>query len=153
PSTSWFTDRYVEYDLDSITRNGATEPYEATADHGLSVRIGDPDVTISGEHTYEIRYTIDGAIATYETGPELYWNITGHDWTVPIHDVAVTVRGAEDVSLSTEQVCYVGVFGSTERCEAALVGEIATFAQPILSPGEGVTIAQRVVLPGTPIVL
>ena len=42
----------------------------------LRIRIGDPDETLTeNRHTYEISYTVEGALITQQGRPELYWDI------------------------------------------------------------------------------
>src|SRR5215212_4045137 len=48
------------------------------------IKIGDPDRTISGEHTYDIVYRVRGAMNAFADHDELYWNAVGNDWPVPI---------------------------------------------------------------------
>lgn len=156
PATSltWLKKRYVAYELLSVQRDGQDEPYQAENGAGLSIRIGDSDQVISGEHTYEITYEIDGAIATYDTGTEIYWNVTGHEWTIPINNITVEVRAGENVSFLPEQACYLGTFGSTNQCDSTMLSDQrAIFSVSQLLPGEGVTIAQGLSLPQEPQVL
>lgn len=153
-ATSWFKDRYVAFELMSVKRNGQSEPYERVSSEGLSLRIGDPEITLSGPQLYELSYVIRGAVATYETGPEVYWNVTGNEWEVPILNTEITVVAGEKVTLLPDQVCYVGKSGSTEQCESVLVDEhTAVFTATALSAYEGITVAQRVMLPEQPVVL
>ncbi|MDO5535682.1 MAG: DUF2207 domain-containing protein [Propionibacteriaceae bacterium] len=45
------------------------------------VRIGDPDVALETQDaTYVIEYTLRGALRTFETGPELHWDVTSPDY-------------------------------------------------------------------------
>ena len=47
--------------------------------------------TITGAHTYEIRYDVDGAARTFPDHQELYWDPIGNQWPVPIDRATVTV--------------------------------------------------------------
>lgn len=154
PASAWFKDRYVKVELVSIIRDGVSEPYMLEPYDGVSVRIGDPSIFYSGSHIYKIEYTLDGAIATYETGPEIYWNITGNEWEVPIESIEIVVTAAEGVSLATEQACYADAVGATSPClQMRLTENQALFSHKDLNPFEQVTIAQRLVLPQPPQVL
>src|SRR3989344_3903018 len=53
-------------------------------DRELELKIGDADKTITGVHTYVITYTVSGALTYFSDHDELYWNVTGNEWTVPI---------------------------------------------------------------------
>lgn len=151
PATSWLKDRYVDIGLVSVSRDGRLEPYKIEPYDGLSVRIGDPNATITGVHTYEIVYTLKGAIATYDTGTEIYWNITGDEWPVPMDEVSITVRPADSVQLLPEQQCYIGPAGATTACSQVWQSDNqALLSHKNLNPYEQVTIAQRVVLSQSP---
>ena len=58
----------------------------------LSMDIGDEDAPVTGEQTYEISYTVHGALTDGEFGPELYWDFVGGEWGVPVDDVTASVE-------------------------------------------------------------
>jgi uncharacterized membrane protein len=145
-ASAWYKTRYLDYEVVSASLNGESVPYRVSGSDDITIRIGDPDRSVTGAQRYTIEYIVTGAIATYDSGTEVYWNVTGDEWEVPINTVSVAVRGEEDVRLRSEQACYVGVRGSSERCTATMTDETATFSHAALKPGEGVTIAQRVSL-------
>ncbi|WKZ29066.1 MAG: DUF2207 domain-containing protein [Patescibacteria group bacterium] len=85
-------------------------------------KIGDPDATIAGRHTYVLSYLVEGAIGRYESFDELYWNATGFGWDVPLPAATVSVKLPDGVE-PTQSACYTGDYGSAEQyCE------IETFA-------------------------
>ena len=102
------------------------------------VRIGDPDTEITGRHNYELRYRLDGVVNAQDGPDELYWNVTGHDWSVPIDTVSVTVTvpgGAEKID------CFAGPKGATTRCaHASIDAGVARFGHGYLPPGHGLTV-------------
>ena len=51
----------------------------------MRVKIGDPDVLVTGKKTYDISYVAHGVVAFYDEYDELYWNVTGNEWLFPIH--------------------------------------------------------------------
>jgi hypothetical protein len=134
-------------DLDGITVSSNTAPDDLAIERPgpnagpgatVSIRIGDEDVHITGEHRYTIAYRVRGAMNGFgDDPPELNWNATGDGWSVPIDEARVTVRGGE----VTRTACFRGVFGSTDTCEEAEAGaDVARFAVRSLAPGEGVTV-------------
>ncbi|MEX0917750.1 MAG: DUF2207 domain-containing protein [Candidatus Paceibacterota bacterium] len=143
-STNVLKHRYVEVELRSVVMDGDEVPYEHTGDLGeFKIRIGDPDVTITGLHTYQIEYRVRGGLSYYDEHAELYWNVIGNEWEVPIESATARVRGAE---LLGEQVsCYVGSEGDREECEIVRTDEGVTFAAADLNAGEGLTLAQALV--------
>jgi hypothetical protein len=102
-------------------------------------KIGDPDRTITGAHTYTIEYDVDGAVNRFPDHDELYWNAIGTEWDVPIErpSVRVTTPGA-----ITEVACFTGRFGSNLPCEelAGTGSTEALFANSALGPNEGLTV-------------
>lgn len=104
----------------------------------LVIRIGDPDVTVSGQHTYRLRYLVDGALNAFSDRAELNWNVTGNGWPVPIREATATVEGPDVVGGS----CAQGPPGATTACEEEAVGDgRARFSASQLPPGEGLTVA------------
>jgi len=106
----------------------------------VQVKIGDPDLLISGIHTYTISYTARGVLKGFADYDELYWNVTGDMWPVPILNANATVRlpktGVKQVA------CYQGVYGANGRCTSSNIDPEAFFTSTReLQPGEGLTIA------------
>lgn len=108
----------------------------------VKLKIGDPDKTITGVHTYIIRYTLVGAMRYFEGFDELYWNTTGTQWDVPISQATVTVEVPQEISEGDLQyTCFVGDISSqdTSRCQVAVSGYRVTYSTEDLIPGEGIT--------------
>jgi hypothetical protein len=106
--------------------DGAPVRYSEKANGALwEIKIGDPTQTVTGLQTYVINYRVAGALKRFAGHDELYWNVTGHDWTVPVKRVAATVSLPAGVSVvSPAPLCYVGTAGSTDQtgCQK-MVGE------------------------------
>ncbi len=134
-------DRVTPIALGSVSTPGSDAPGEytvETTDGVMAVKIGDPDRTITGVHTYEIRYTIEGALNSFADHDELYWNITGNGWTVPIDSTTAEVRTPAP---TTQVGCFAGAGGSRLWCDSADAdGDVARFAQSELTAGEGLTV-------------
>jgi hypothetical protein len=130
----------IKFRLLSVLQDGAKaiKSTSATSD-GVSIRIGDADETISGEHTYKISYEVGKVITRFSDHDEFYWDVTGTDWGVSINQVSATVTLEGD---SIGQVtCYTGAFGSTaQNCTAGVEQGVASFSASVLSSGEGLTI-------------
>lgn len=142
---SLIRERYIEVVFETVMMDDTRVAYEQEwKGKDTCVRIGDPQATIEGTHTYTIHYVVGGALSYLEFGgAELYWNVTGHEWEVPIDGVLVTVRGSIDGLLLRERACYRGKTGEEASCEIRTdEAGIPTFTARNLAPGEGVTIAQ-----------
>lgn len=143
-SGTWYTDRVVDVDVVEVQRGSSTAPYtRSDSTRDTELRIGDPDVTISGRHTYTITYEVAGALTYYDDGAiDLYWNVTGDEWSVPIEQAIARVSGA-GVATDTVGSCYVGQAGSRDSCaQATSTGTAVIFTADRLMAGEGLTIAQ-----------
>lgn len=110
----------------------------------LRIKIGDANTFITGEHIYIIAYEVGGAVTYFSDHDELYWNITGNRWVVPIEKSSVEV--SFPTLLSEEQVktvCYTGSGGSTsQNCTTTYAdGKITVATTEPLGVGEGLTTA------------
>jgi hypothetical protein len=85
-----------------------------------TLRIGDPDKTITGRHTYVLHYTVNGALSSFPDRVELYWNAIGAEWSVPIERATVHVIAPAPIQ---QQVCFVGVTGGTEPCSSGTLSD------------------------------
>ncbi len=127
------------------TMDGQSVPADVSrSGDNREIRLGDDDILISGVHTYVIPYRTSRAINDFpaENERELYWNVTGDEWEVPIGSARFVLNGPGTPS---RVVCFVGVYGSTEEsCEATINGSTVTVvsSRP-LAPGEGLTVAIR----------
>ncbi|KPJ85320.1 hypothetical protein AMJ57_03500 [Parcubacteria bacterium SG8_24] len=80
----------------------------------IRLKIGDPDATVIGIQSYVIVYEAIGALRYFEDHDELYWNVTGHEWNVPLRQVSAVVTLPPSVPADqVRTACYTGPFGST----------------------------------------
>ncbi|MFC1661149.1 DUF2207 domain-containing protein, partial [Gemmatimonadota bacterium] len=139
----------LDIDLTSITDEaGSPLRYEASNEGRWTRRFqvwvpGAQDAT----RTVVIRYVVHNAIRFFdresEVGPldELYWNVTGNEWEVPIERAAARIVLPGSV-VPTQSAGYTGIAGSTEtavRVET-LGASVAFVATRGLDPGEGLTV-------------
>ena len=136
-------DRVFEYrDVQASSPTGApAQVYREDESNAVVLRIGDEDVDdVSGVQTYRITMSVDGWINpsnAQHSGDELYWNVIGAGWTVPLSDVTVTVTGPAPVEGAA---CFVGPAGSTTPCgSATTAGSSATFTQDVVEVGDQLT--------------
>ncbi len=102
------------------------------------IEIGDPDVTITGPHTYEITYTLRGVLNGFEDHDELYLNAIGPGWKVPIRQATVDVEAPADI---TRVGCFSGPLRSNLPCASATSsGPTATFTQDDIPPNAAFTV-------------
>lgn len=149
PATAWYKDRFIILRPVSVTRNGVPEPYENEARRGLYLRIGDADKTITGKHEYIITYVVEGALSQFSDTTELYWNVTGNQWKVPIKRTEVVLQVENAAVLGAQSACYAGQPGDSQSCQniifpTAEEQNVVTFVHDqVLNPGEELTVAQE----------
>lgn len=118
-------------------------PWKGEGD-SVRINIGDPNQTIVGEHAYALKYSSNKAINFFDDHDELYWNVTGNGWDIPIEQSVLSIVLPSTVSVqSINTICYTGVIGSTEQaCTATITnGEVQFYATRVLGPSESLTIA------------
>lgn len=135
----------ARYEIDQILRDGQPERYEKSRQgHILTLKIGRSEETISGRHTYVIKYRTRQAINFFDDGhAELYWNVTGNDWPVAINRAALQLKSPLGGATSTLNfVCFTGVTGSVEQaCQLSSKDGLFTVnASRVLNPNEGMTV-------------
>ncbi|NHN54528.1 DUF2207 domain-containing protein [Calidifontibacter sp. DB0510] len=134
------TDRHRAYQMSAVS---ASSPSGAPAqvsqiDDGeyTTLRIGDPNRTVSGTQTYEVNYTLAHVVNPQGSTVELNWNVLGLQTSVPTDRARVTVTGPAAISRTT---CYQGSYGSKETCTSS-PGQEATFSATNLGPNQGMTV-------------
>lgn len=144
-ATSFWKKRSIDIDVRGVTLDGEEVPYEVIQEgEHVRVKIGDPHTTINGTHTYLIAYEVKGGLSYFEdTSVELYWNITGTAWEVPITQVQANLHG-DSAFFKNASACYKGPVGSNASCDEILEYEnLVQFAAFNLGSYEGLTIGQE----------
>ena len=133
-------DRVYPIEVLSVeTSPGTPDDLETKQEGGdLVIRIGDPDTTITGEHTYRIVYRVEGAMNGFPDHDELYWNAIGTAWEQSIAKATVRVTGPVPV---TRTACFSGPYGSSLSCQRAEMEDgVAVFGQSDLPPYSALSI-------------
>ncbi len=117
----------------------------------MELKIGEPDVEVTGSQLYVIRYTVWGAInQDLEDKDEFYWNVTGNEWkeTIAAARTDVILPLFMNENLVTKS-CYVGRIGSTQPCSASstpqegtgVINSVRYTYAGALHTNEGMTVA------------
>ncbi len=132
-------ERVYPFELVSVSSETAPdEVAELVEGAAQRLRIGDPDVLVEGIHTYTVVYELQGVLNGFADHDELYWNVVGNTWTVPLENVTVEVRAPAAIQ---EVACFRGDFGSTAECATATAeGATASFAEPSIDASGAMTI-------------
>jgi len=116
--------------------------YERSSENGYTIfQIGDSETTITGEYVFVIDYTIQNMINYFDDHDELYINITGNGWEVPINQAYAQIKVPGDI---TEKVCFTGIGGSSDsNCTFQDVDskEVKISSNSSLDVYEGLTVA------------
>jgi uncharacterized membrane protein YgcG len=139
----------LDIDVESIkTGNGQNVPYStSTSGENLVIKIGDPNKTITGENIYTIAYTVKGASTYYSDHDELYWNLVGTNWQVPVAKARATIDLSDFPNVPLTQssfICFTGAQGVTTKACTIQVGEknqVSILSTVPLNAYEGLTFA------------
>jgi uncharacterized membrane protein YgcG len=132
-------DRIYRLDVQSVQSPDAPSQYTVDSNgSSVRIRIGDPNQTVTGEHTYIISYLVGGSLNGFADHDELYWNAVGNQWDVPVYQASAQVTAPVAVSRA---VCFAGPLGFTASCDqAAIRSGVAHFAQTGLGQHEGLSV-------------
>ena len=129
-------------DIRATSPSGAPAGVDTETDGGaLAIRVGDEDIEVEGRQSYQLAYRIRGVVnpgvgAAGED--EIFWNVIGSQWEVPLGDVTVSLTGPAAVGRSA---CFVGEVGSTQSCDqASASATTARYSQRSVEPGGGLTV-------------
>ena len=119
------------------------DPFTVNTSFGTTtIKIGDPDVLVTGLKEYTIHYRVQNALNEFPDHIELYWNATGTEWQTPIDQATTSVTIAGKPSdAQTLRTAYQGAVSSTELAPATFDhGTLRFLSSRQLLPGEGLTI-------------
>jgi uncharacterized membrane protein len=104
--------KYNQYTA-SIKKIDVNVPFSRSTNNGnLVLKIGDSQKTFSGNKTYEISYTLHNTILS-KNKPELYLDITGEYWQIPIEKSSATIHSPYAKIISSN--CYSGLINSNDK--------------------------------------
>lgn len=141
----WQTDHRLDLTVDEVSRfSGEARPYRVEGNSSVvRIKVGDANRWVSPREDYRIRYRVDEGVVFLEEHDELYWDVTGNGWTVPIRTVSARVHLPPGIDAATLQTrCFTGVHGSTaSKCTIIAEGGSVRFEAAGLGPAEGLTVA------------
>ncbi len=109
----------------------------------LTVKIGNPNATITGVHTYVLTFNVTNVATYFDSKDEFTWNVIGDEWEVPILFASATVTLPDTASeADIAYSCYRGAYGSTNSCiSKKQEGKTIMFSDENFSPGEDFTVS------------
>jgi uncharacterized membrane protein YgcG len=138
----------VGFRLLGLTRDGKPEPHfiERYGDY-LRIYAGDENVFLStGSYTYVLTYETDRQLRWFDDKPELFWNVTGNDWSFPILNASASIKLPGDVA-PVRFDAYTGTFGERGRDWRGGVGSDGTLTLSTtrrLEPAEGISVVVEI---------
>lgn len=137
----------IKWDGDIQTlQNGKVATQDISRGGDINIKIGDEDIYITGLNQYSITYQVKGVIKKLQDRDELYWQITGTEWKIPIEQASATIILPEDLQYKVGDTlyCYTGMSSSTAKdCTItwANARTIEIKSNKSLAAGEGLTFA------------
>src|SRR5271165_5124651 len=114
---------------DSSTQNGSRH-----------LKIYIPDA-VDARRTVEIHYTVTNAVRWFDDYDELYWNVTGNDWPVPIESASARMIFPPNAAGELRAQAFTGVYGSKGQLAGVKVSGYTVSVETTdpLSMREGLT--------------
>jgi uncharacterized membrane protein YgcG len=141
----WMLNQKVGFELLEVQRDGRREPYFSEAlNAGQRIYIGNPDYLLEpGRYQYGLRYRSSRQLLQRDGEDELYWNVTGNDWRLPIERASIRVRLPEGAEAHAVEAYtgYRGEQGKDFRVYEQRGDRLHLATTRELLPGEGFTVA------------
>ena len=132
------------FNVIGISLDGKEIPWSTVrAGRDVEVRIGDPNKIIDkGRHLFVLKYRVERHIGFFEDHDELYWNVTGKDFTFPVLETScrVTLPGRDPGEGFNSIEWYVGRYGTKGDPARARLDKGTVRTSDILLPGEVLTV-------------
>jgi predicted membrane protein DUF2207 len=100
----------LRYQLYDVLMDNKKLPFSVKRENKrFIVHIGNPKKLLApGDYTYTIEYHVFNAIDFLKNEDQLYWNITGNDWSFPIQNAQANITLPDDIPITH----YMGYTGS-----------------------------------------
>jgi hypothetical protein len=109
----------LRLNVESVTDGeGRALKYESSRErHYRKLRIWVPGAA-DATRTVNLRYRVQNGLRFFDEHDELYWNVTGDEWEVPIEVASAHVRLPEAAS-GVRATAFRGAYGSTEQSDVS----------------------------------
>ena len=106
----------VRYKVRNVDRNDKREPFVLEKQgNAMVMRIGDADYFLQHkQHKYEISYLIKDELRRSDNYDEVYWNVTGNFWRLPIDKASARIFTPKGVRLQGVDI-YTGREGAVGK--------------------------------------
>jgi len=138
----------VTFDIVSVRRDGVPEPYHTNTNRdGIRIYMGEESTFLPpGNYTYQLKYTTGRQIRFLPEHTELYWNVTGNDWSFPILEATARVA-LPDGRAPVRWIAYTGFFGERGGdYEGVILGDntLEVSTTRMLAPREGFSVVLEI---------
>jgi uncharacterized membrane protein YgcG len=133
----------VGFQLLRVERDGHPEPYHTSSlSNGVAIYAGQKDIFLRpGQYVYTLEYRTTSQLGFFPDHDELYWNVNGNGWRLPLDRVSCDVLLPEG-AIGSEGWAYEGFTGSRDGYSLAGGSTTMRFVSSRrYAPGEGLTIA------------
>lgn len=136
--------QHNEFSIKQVVVNDTPTKYTTnTEGNQFTIYVGDKDATLApGLYVYTLQYHVNNAVNFFQGVYQLYWNITGYAWQLPIYKVDADIT-LPDGSTIVQYSGYMGKMGEQRKgFYATQAKNKVTFSttQPLL-PSEGLAVA------------
>jgi uncharacterized membrane protein len=131
----------LRLDVEAVTDDeGRALKYESSRErHYRKLKIWVPGAADTTK-TVKLRYRVTNALRFFDEHDELYWNVTGDEWEVPIESASAIVRLPAGVS-NVRATAFRGAYGSTEQSDVIVAADgVRVAATDGLGMREGLTL-------------
>jgi hypothetical protein len=110
----------LRLDVESVTdAAGQKLKYESSRErHYRKLKIWVPGAA-DATRTVKLRYRVSNALRFFDEHDELYWNVTGDEWEVPIESASAVVHLPAGAS-GLRATAFRGAYGSTEQSDVSV---------------------------------
>ena len=130
----------LRLDVESVTdASGTPLKYESSRErHYRKLKIWVPGA-VDATRTVRLRYRVPNALRFFDEHDELYWNVTGDEWDVPIESAEAAIRLPAGVA-GVRATAFRGAYGSTERNRVSIEDTGVHVSTDRLGFHEGLTV-------------
>ncbi len=134
----------VGFEFNGVKRDDIPETWHTKRqENGVRVYIGKSNVMLEpGIYKYELSYHTTRQLGFFDEHDELYWNVTGNDWSFPIDVASAIVHLPEGIKEPLQVTAYTGRFGEagTAWQSAADSGQVSWRTTAPLQAREGLSV-------------
>lgn len=139
---------YSPVELISITDfNDNAYKYQTTSDSGtITWKIGSPNITVTGENNYRLKYKVQNVIREQKDFDEFYWNLSGNYWDMEIDNFSAEIILPEEITQDNSKiVLYDGAVSNKNNYLSASAwtnkNVIKVSSKQTLAVNQGITLS------------